>query len=273
MYEINVIASREIKMGFRNPWAYSFMGLFILFVLSLLLINNQQYVSGYTSTSSTMLNLSLYLLPLMSLMLGSFSLTQEKEDQTWELLSSYPLTTWSYIFGKYIGLSIVTIVIIAVGFGVSNLIGAIFGISLHFLTYLYLLVFCIVIALTFLAIAMVVGALARNRWQALTIDIGIWFFFVIAWPTLLIATVGLLPFTAIKTVLTVLTVINPAEFTRLFVVVKLGGGITLGPEYYSWMQWINSDWGSILFVLAIAAFISILLALTYFIWERKRVNG
>jgi Cu-processing system permease protein len=76
--EIGYVAAREIKIGFRNPWAYSFMALFALFMLSLLLINAQSYVKGYSGISGTMLNLALYLLPLMALMLGAFSLTGEK---------------------------------------------------------------------------------------------------------------------------------------------------------------------------------------------------
>lgn len=271
MNELKVIISREIKIGFRNPWAYSFMALFTIFVLSLLLINNQQYVIGYTSTSATMLNLSLYLLPLMSLMLGAFSLTAEKEDRSWELLASYPLTTWSYIIGKYIGLAVVINIIIFVGFGVSSIIGIAFGIALHYTTYINLLLFCSIIAITFLAIAIMIGTLSKNRWQALTINIGIWFFLIMAWPTLLIAILGLLPYSIIKPTLSILTIINPAEFIRLFVVVKMGGGITLGPEYYKWMLWINSEWGGILFVTLIVVFISTLLSASCHIWERKRL--
>lgn len=72
MNSVKHIAIREMKIGFRNPWAYSFMALFALFMFSLLLINSQNYVSGYSSVSGTMLNLILYLLPLMTLMLGFF---------------------------------------------------------------------------------------------------------------------------------------------------------------------------------------------------------
>ena len=272
MNEIKVIASREIKIGFRNPWAYSFMALFTIFVLSLLLINSQHYISGYNSTSATMLNLSLYLLPLMSLMLGSFSYTSDKEDGSWELLSSYPLTTFPYIFGKYIGLVVVICTIIFVGFGISSLVGVAFGITLYYSTYLYLLFFSLMIAITFLTISVFVGTIAKNRWQALTIDIGIWFFLIIAWPTILIAVLGFMPYTSIKAILTVLTIINPAELTRLFVVVKMGGGITLGPEYYNWMLWINSEWGGLVFFFIVIVFISLFIGLSNIIWERKRLH-
>ena len=104
-------------MGFRNPWAYTFMALFTLFMFSLLVINAQDYVTGYSGASSTMLNLGLYLLPLMALMLGSFSLTGEKEDGNWELLTTYPLGTLSFLSGKYLGLAVVLLVIAIVILG------------------------------------------------------------------------------------------------------------------------------------------------------------
>lgn len=68
---IDKIAKREIKIGFRNPWAYSFMALFSLFSLALLIIQSQSFMEGYTYTTGTMLNLILYLLPLMTMLLAS----------------------------------------------------------------------------------------------------------------------------------------------------------------------------------------------------------
>ncbi|WP_316244826.1 ABC transporter permease [Paenibacillus senegalensis] len=121
------IATREIKLGFRNPWAYSFLVLFALFSLALLLIQSQNQISGYTSTTAGMLNLILYLLPLMTLLLGSFSLTSEKEEGGWQLLATYPLNTSAYLLGKYVGLAVVLLVIISFGFGLSGVLGVVVG--------------------------------------------------------------------------------------------------------------------------------------------------
>lgn len=273
MRELVGIAAREMKIGFRNPWAYSFMALFALFMLSLLLINAQGYVAGYSGASGTMLNLTLYLLPLMALMLGSFSLTGEKEEGNWELLSTYPLSTWAFLAGKYIGLSVVLLTIVAVGFGVAGTAGWLLGGGFDFATYGSLLVFAAVLALLFLGAALLVGTLAKNRWQALTVAVAVWFFAVIAWPSVLIAALGLLPFMWIKPAVTVLTFLNPAELTRLFTVVQLGGGSTLGPEYYDWISWIRKPWGGPMFAAVALAWIGAALAASCFVWERGRRRG
>lgn len=267
------VARRELKMGFRNPWAYSFLMLFSLFSLGLLLINSQNIVQGYTSVTGSMLNLIMYLLPLMTLFLGSFSLTSEKEEGSWQLLSAYPLGTLSLVLGKYAGLAVVLLVIVAFGYGLMGLVSGLAGIHFDAPTYFLFLAFSAGLVLLFLTLALLIGSLSRNRWQALTVSVSVWFFAVIGWPTFLIAVLGLLPYLWVKPVLVALTLLNPAELVRLFVVVKLGGGSVLGPEYYQWVEWIRQPGGGFWFAGVCLAWTAIALLAVYWIWERGRLRG
>lgn len=264
------VASREIKLGFRNPWAYSFMALFSVFSLSLLLIYNQQEIQGYSSITGTMLNFTLYLLPLMTLLLGSFSLTAEKEEGSWHLLSTYPLGTLSFIFGKYVGLLTVLLTIIAIGYSLTGVIGYAFDIGMLGSTLLQFAAFSCGLVILYLAVALGIGTLARNRWQALTIGVAVWFFTVIGWPTILIALLSFVPYLWIKPLLIVLTFINPAELVRLFVIIKLGGGSILGPAYYQWVRWISVGDGTFYFILVVLVWVALAMILSYLFWERGR---
>ncbi len=273
MADMMQVAMREIRIGFRNPWSYSFMVLFSVFSLSLLLMNAQGLVEGYSGTTGSMISLILYLLPLMTLLLGSFSLTSEKEEGSWQLLSTYPLGTVSYIAGKYAGLSVMLLTIVAFGYGLMGAVGSAVGAGLALKTYLLFLAFSAGLVLLFLAIAMIVGSLSRNRWQAMTIGVALWFFLVIGWSTILIALLGSLPYAWIKPVLAFLTFVNPAELVRLFVVIKLGGGAVLGPEYYDWVQWVQGAGGTFGFLGGCAAMVGLSGALVCWIWERRRSHG
>lgn len=264
------VAKKEIKIGFRNPWAYSFLILFSVFSMSLIIINSQNEISGYSGITGSILSLTLYLLPLMSLFLGSFSITAEKEEGSWQLLSTYPLGTASFMLGKYIGLSVVLLTIIFFGYGLMGLITGIIGKMFEINTYLLFLSFSCGLVLLFLTIALWIGSLAKNRWQALTISVMIWFFTVIAWPTILISGLGLLPYLWIKPLLIILTFLNPAEFVRLFVVIKLGGGSVLGPEYYQWVNWIHSSSGTLWFFSLFILWLLFTLTCVCWIWERRR---
>lgn len=273
MMHFRQVAIREMRIGLRNPWAYSFIALFALFMLSLLLIQSQGYVTGYSSMTATMLNLVLYLLPLMTLMLGSFSVTGEKEDGSWELLATYPLGTFAFITGKFAGLALVMLVILLAGFGVSGVAGAISGSGFDAGTYAVLFLFALSLAIMFLAIAMLIGTIAKNRWQALTIAVAVWFFLIIAWAPVLIAVLGLLPYTWIKPAVSLLTILNPAELSRLFAVISLGGGSVLGPEYYEWVKWIRQPSGSAGYAAFTLVWIGVLISFANYIWERGRIRG
>ncbi|WP_256757978.1 ABC transporter permease [Cohnella sp. WQ 127256] len=273
MRDLLQVARREIKIGFRNPWAYSYLALFSIFSLSLLLINSQNIVQGYSGITGSMLSLILYLLPLMTLFLGSFSLTSEKEEGSWQLLSTYPLGTMSFVIGKYLGLSVVLVTIVGFGYGLMGIASVLTGTSFDLNTYILFLSFSVGLVLLFLSISLIVGSLSRNRWQALTISVSIWFFFIIGWPTILISILDNLPYLWIKPILVVLTFFNPAELVRLFVVIKLGGGSILGPEYYQWVSWIHQPSGTLLFLGVCIAWIGISMGLVYWKWERGRSHG
>jgi Cu-processing system permease protein len=122
-----IIAQREIKLGFRNPWAYSFLALFTFFTLAVLLIQSQTGIEGYTHTTGSLLNLILYLLPLMTLLLGSFAVTAEKEEGGWQLLATFTLSSFQLLLGKYAGLCAVMFAIVGFSFGLSGVLGGLLG--------------------------------------------------------------------------------------------------------------------------------------------------
>ena len=268
-----VIAAGEIKLGFRNPWSYSFLALFTLFSLSLWLIQGQQPLGGYTHATGTMLNLIVYLLPLMTLLLGSFSVTGEKEDGRWQLLATYPLSATQWLWGKWIGVSVTLACIVAFGFGLSGMVGWFMDSDFTAESLLWLFSFAEVLMLTFLGLALAVGALCKNRWQALTISVGIWFLFVLGWPTLMIGVLGWVPYGWIKPMLEMLTLLNPAESVRIFTIMKIGGGAVFGPEYYQWLQWARGSGSAAAFALYVLAWVAIPVILAGRYLERRKTSA
>lgn len=265
-----IIAQREIKLGFRNPWAYSFLALFTFFTLAVLLISSQSGIEGYTHTTGSLLNLILYLLPLMTLLLGAFAVTAEKEEGGWQLLATYTLSSFQLLLGKYAGLCAVMFAIVGFSFGLSGVLGGLLGrdFSLYTLSFFYFA--SLVLVFVFLGLAIWIGTLAKNRWQALTIGVGIWFILILAWPTLLIAVLGFLPYPLIKPSLMTLTFLNPAELVRVFMVTRIGGGSSFGPEYYDWIGWMKGPGGLLGFAGASLLWIAATLALGTLVWERRR---
>lgn len=265
-----IIAAREMKLGFRNPWAYSFLALFAFFTMAVLLIQSQAQIEGYTHTTGSLLNLILYLLPLMTLLLGSFAVTAEKEEGGWQLLATYSLSSFQLLLGKYVGLSAVLFAIVGISFGFAGLAGGLLSKSFSLYTLGFFYFASLLLVFVFLGIAVWIGTVARNRWQALTIGVALWFVLILAWPTLLIAGLGFLPYPAIKPALQVLTCLNPAELIRVFMITRIGGGSSFGPEYYRWIQWLKGPGGLAGFVGIGLGWIAASLGLATWAWERGR---
>lgn len=264
---------REIRLGIRNPWAYSFLALFSLFCLALMAIQSQYSFAGYTHQTGQLINLVLYLLPLMTLLLGAFAVTAEKEDGGWQLLSTYPLTTIQLLSGKYCGQFVVLSVIVCFGFGLSSVFAAILQQTLSLTTLLFFVMFSLLIVIVFTAIAVLIGTLSSNRWQALTICVGVWFVYIIGWSTLLISVLSKLPYLWIKPLIVTLTFLNPAELIRIFMVTRIGGGSIFGPEYVQWIRWIDGAWGIPLFIVVCVLWVLLTLGIAMWLWERGRRRG
>lgn len=272
---ILTIAQREIKLGFRNPWTYSFLILLSIFTVAILLLQSDSLMTeGYTDMTGTIMNMTLYLLPLITLLLGGLSASVEKEDGHWALLSTYPLSTYKFLWGKWLGLAVILLVMLSFSYGLAGLITVLFGSKLSFSTLVFLWLFSAILALVYLSIALLIGAFTKNRWQALVGGIGIWFLTIIIWPLLMISLLSQLPsYKMIQPVLQVLTILNPAEFVRVFSIMRIGGGSVFGASYDVWITWALSSSGILIFILVFLSWIIGSIIVGGFVWNRGDKNG
>lgn len=272
---ILTVAKREIKLGFRNSWTYAFLVLLTIFTLAILLLQSGvETVEGYNDMTGTVINVTLYLLPLITLLLGGFSVTAEKEDGQWRLLSTYPISVYTFLWGKWLGLAVILVVMLSFSFGLSGVITVAFGQSLSMSTLTFFLLFSIALALVYLSIALLIGSIAKNRWQSLVGGITIWFITIMIWPLLMVSTLSHLPsYQLIQPTLQALTLLNPAEFVRVFSIMRMGAGSAFGPEYYQWITWATSHIGLLIFAVVFLSWILLSVFIGGFIWSRGEKNG
>lgn len=269
------VFQRELKLGFRNSWTYSFLILFSIFTGAILLLHSSvSSIEGYTNMTGTLMNMTLYLLPLITLLLGSFSITAEKEDGHWGLLATYPLSSVSFFFGKWLGLAIILTTIIFFSFGISGILISIGGQAMNTETFIFFLVFSVLLALTYLSIAFLIGALSKNRWQALIGAIAVWFITIVIWPLLMISLLTQLPsYKLVQPTLQVLTILNPAEFIRVFSMMRLGAGSAFGADYDALITWALSNNGLIIFIIMLIIYMFVTLFISSWIWNRGDKYG
>lgn len=272
---ILTVAKREIKLGFRNSWTYSFMILLSIFTVAILLLQSGVATTqGYTDMTGTVINMTLYLLPLITLLLGGFSVAVEKEDGQWGLLSTYPISVYTFLWGKWIGLAVILLTMLFFSFGLAGVITIVFGQELSINTLVFFWLFSTVLALVYLSISLLIGSIVMNRWQSLIGGITVWFFTIIIWPLLMISTLSHLPsYKLIKPILQVLTLLNPAEFIRVVSIMRLGAGAAFGADYYKWITWATSNYGLLIFFGIFLSWIFVSIFVGGFIWNRSDKNG
>jgi len=275
MLRILTVAQREIKLGFRNSWTYSFLILLSIFTIAILLLQSGAATSeGYTDMTGTVMNMTLYLLPLITLLLGGFSATTEKESGQWGLLSTYPISAYAFLWGKWLGLAVILLAMMFFSFGLAGIVSFLFGQQLSIDTLIFFWLFSSCLALVYLSIALFIGSIAKNRWQALIGGIGTWFLTIVIWPLLIVSTLSHLPsYPMIQPTLQALTILNPAEFVRVFSIMKIGAGSAFGAEYDQWITWATGTYGSIIFIGIFLSWILLSLFIGAFIWNRGDKNG
>lgn len=130
-----IIAKREIKSFFISPMAYIILGVFSLisglhFLMTMQafdmelqraqiqaqLMRNPEafnYLNLNTMLIGNVLNFAFFLLLFMTPGLTMRLLSEEKNQGTYELLFTSPLSTWDIIFGKFMGAMVVFLAMLA----------------------------------------------------------------------------------------------------------------------------------------------------------------
>lgn len=265
---------QELRLSLRQRSFYIFLLLFFLMVAIICSIQKKvPGVGDYSNMTATLMNVILYLLPLICLLLGSFTMTQEKEDGSYLLLLSYPLSAHSYIIGKYLGQFTAQWVVVTFSFSLTGLLNLLFSFGITLKWFFLLYSFSVLLLLCFLATAILVGVITDNRWQALMSSIMIWFISIMVWPLLLLSILSFLPYPWIQPFLSYATLLNPAECLRIILTIQLGGGAVFGQPYYSLMNSLVQPLGISALLIYCFLFVAFYLVLSIHIMKRRRAHG
>ena len=105
--QILIIAGKEIRDGMRNRWVVAITLLLALLALTLAFLGaaptGAVKVSPLTVTIVSLSSLTIFLLPLIALLLSYDAIVGEIERGTMALLLAYPVARWQVIVGKFLG--------------------------------------------------------------------------------------------------------------------------------------------------------------------------
>lgn len=224
MSSILAIAQNEIRIGIRNRWVVLASLILLTFSLVLVLLGSSPTgatkVDGLTVIVASLSTLSVYLVPLIALLLSFDAIAGEIDRGTLQLTLATQVSRGEVLVGKFLGHGVVLAIAVLIGYGIAG------GVSIAtsqntgqagLIDLVRLIITSIALGGTFIAIGYVASASVRQTGTAAALAITIWLFAVVLYDLALLG--ALLANTDgffARVLFPYLLLINPADAFRVF---------------------------------------------------------
>lgn len=233
MPAILTLAAKEVREGFRNRWVLATTLLLAALALTLALLGSAPTgtvgASRLDVVTVSLASLTIFLVPLIALLLSHDAIAGEAERGTLLLLLAYPVRRSAVLLGKFAGQLGILAFATIIGYGVAALAVGWNLDGTAWRAFAAMTGASILLGAVFLALGLLASVLVRQRSTAGGIAIGLWLFFVLiydmAFLGLLVATGGhALP----PLLVDALLALNPADAYRLLTLGMAGTGDLTG---------------------------------------------
>lgn len=249
MRNVLLIAGKEIQESLRNRWVLAMTALLAALALSLTFLGSAPTGSVGTRALDVVIvslsSLTIFLVPLVALLISHDAIVGETERGTMLLLLSYPVSRGQVLLGKFVGHLAILAFATVLGYGTAAVTLAATGAVIDFeswMAFAGMIGSSILLGAVFIAIGYLISVLVRERATAAGIAIGVWLVFVVVFDMVLL---GVLVADQGRTIssdtLTALLLLNPTDVYRLLNLAGatnasafsgmsgLAGAVALGP--------------------------------------------
>ncbi|QLD91059.1 ABC transporter permease [Natronomonas salina] len=219
--QVGTVAVTEYRLSMRSRWALALAGLFALFGAMLATFSGSAVgPDGMQRVVASLTSLAVYLVPLAALAFGYDAVVGRHEQGWLEVVFSLPVSRARVVVGTFLGRAVVLAGSTVVGFGVVGfLLLREFG-AAHWGAFVAFLGGVVAVGGVFLAIALLVSTVAREKTHALGLALLVWVWFVLVFDLLAMGVVA--AFELPDAALTGLVLLNPASVFRVLVLSQLG---------------------------------------------------
>lgn len=275
-----VVTKKEFQDAIRSYTLYGLITLFVAMTAFWAAIHwipeISDPVNGNLDTIALLNSMrqpAIYLIPMVSIVVGHKAIAAERESGSIRLLLSLPHTRRHVVVGKVLGQTTVVAAAIILGYVAAGSIAFLTYDSFAFVIFGKYLILSVLYALVCLSIAVAVSASARQIERAFAGAVGLYLVLLILWDTivagLIVVFVGWSPQPGeIPDWLTVLHSLNPstafAQATRA--VIPVTREITTFPTLESsiWIEWYG--------FIVLGLWIVIPVGLSYLLFERADIQ-
>ncbi len=274
MHAVRTVAWLEAKILLRSRSTALFGAAFAALSLAIAYFGSVTAASagfqGFERTTASLLNLVLYLIPMIGLASAVLSFTGEKES--FGLLFSQPVRRSEILLGKMLGLFLSIVTATIGGFGLAGL-----GIASQAgpegaLKFAAFVGQSLVLALAFLSLGTLLGTVAGSRARALAYALFAWFFFVILYDLLVTGLAFLIAERPANRLIFLSIFGNPVDLARVSGLITLSGPTIFGAAGAALVKYLGGAVASHVALLAgLAAWVILPLAAAARVLRRQDI--
>ncbi len=222
MRSIAILAWKEVRDGLRNRWVVAATLLLAALALALAFLGSAPTgsvgVPPLAVTVVSLASLSIFLVPLIALLLSYDAMVGEAERGTLLLLLTYPLSRWQLLAGKFLGHLAVLGLATLLGYGAAwAILATLVEDAGDWTPYAAMVGSSVLLGAAFLALGYLASTVVRERATAAGLAVAIWLALVLLYD---LALLGALTATEGKgmsaQLVGTLLLANPADAYRLF---------------------------------------------------------
>ena len=275
MTAVAAIAGREVLAGIRNRWMLAASLLLGVLALTLAFVGSTPAgpvaASRLAITVVSLSSLSVFLVPLIGLLVSYDTLVGEVERGTMPLLMTYPVTRWRIVLGKFAGQVAILAIATVIGFGVAALITGLGegGNAEAWRAFGVMVGGSILLGAAFIALGTLFSAVVAERGTAAGASAAAWLVFVVLFDMALLAILVADEGQVVSgDLFRVLLLLNPTDVYRML---TLSGSETVGA--LSGMAGVSAEaaFGHALLLPVMVLWIAAPLALAGLLFGRKEL--
>ena len=246
------IAKQELIITIRNKWTLIFAIVFGVLAVSIAYFGMKAEgfsgMQNFTRTSASLMNLVLYLVPLVALTMGTLSFTGDKGAM--ELLFSQPVLRSEVQLGKLLGIfSSITLSTLS-GFALAGALVLLQTGAAGLARYASFVGLSLALSLVFLSLSVLAATIHQRKVRAFGLALFLWFFFVLFYDLLALGGTMLLTGKSANTFLFLSLLGNPVDMVRVASLILLDSAAIFGTAGAALLRFLGGKWPSLLLLVA-----------------------
>ena len=214
---VRTVAVKEVADRLRDRWIWTVIALVLVTTLAVAFLGAAPVgvvgARGSSVIMASMLNLAVYLVPLLALVMGAGVIIDEKRRGILDLILVYPISSGEYFLGTFLGYATALSIALVASFVPTAFVLA-FTTGINLGEYSLLLVLILALGSAFLALSFLISILARDHARAVASSVLVWICAVLVFDLVLVGALVLYPDVP-PSIFGLTLLLNPADIFRL----------------------------------------------------------